>query len=213
MTVEWKDMMLDKVAIGPVSARVYQGADYGKGRRSCFICMAARFWIATHMSTGRWREPRRGRRYRCLPPITAALPAIVFPKALEVAFSVFTYLANKARRSRRPQVAALRRRRRGGRQCRRRRGAEGARPDAGRARRPGPDFAAARSLHGHVLDPQGRSHRHARALDGGLEPLSERRRLPPLCGALPLFAYFGRCAGADVHRRGRSSARRDNWLW
>ena len=28
MTVQIKDMMLDKVAVGPVSARVYQGADY-----------------------------------------------------------------------------------------------------------------------------------------------------------------------------------------
>ncbi len=31
MTVQVKDMVLEKVAIGPVSARVYQGAEFGKG--------------------------------------------------------------------------------------------------------------------------------------------------------------------------------------
>ncbi len=30
MTVQIKDMTLDKVAIGPVAARVYQGAEYSK---------------------------------------------------------------------------------------------------------------------------------------------------------------------------------------
>jgi len=31
MTVQVKDMVFEKVAIGPVSTRVYQGAEYGKG--------------------------------------------------------------------------------------------------------------------------------------------------------------------------------------
>ena len=31
MPVEIKDMTFDKVAIGPVSVRVYQGAEYAKG--------------------------------------------------------------------------------------------------------------------------------------------------------------------------------------
>lgn len=95
MAVQVKDIVMEKVAIGPVSARVYQGADYGKGPP-----------IVLYLHGGAFldREPNADRPVaeslaRAGAIVVAAdystLSGNIFPKALEVSFSVFSYLANK----------------------------------------------------------------------------------------------------------------------
>ena len=95
MTVEWKDMMLDKVAIGPVSARIYQGADYGKGPPIVLYLHGGAF-LDSDKNVDR---PVAMSLAKAGAIVVAAdyssLSGNVFPKALEVSFSVFTYLANK----------------------------------------------------------------------------------------------------------------------
>ncbi|WP_337267562.1 alpha/beta hydrolase fold domain-containing protein [Oryzifoliimicrobium ureilyticus] len=95
MAVEIKDMMLDKVAAGPVAARAYLGADYVKGppvvlyfRSGAFVdyrvdieCRAAE----TMASTGAI----------VVMADYGTLSGGVFPKALEVSFSVLSYFVNK----------------------------------------------------------------------------------------------------------------------
>lgn len=94
MTVEIKDMTLDKVAIGPVSARVYQGADYAKGPP-----------VVLYFHGGAFLEsgPRDCPLAACLAE-TGAIVVVpdynapfggVFPQPLEVGFSIFSYLAKK----------------------------------------------------------------------------------------------------------------------
>lgn len=94
MTIEVKDMMLDKVAIGPVSARVYQGEDYAKGPPVLLYFHGGAF-----MESG----PRDCPVAECL-AATGAIVVVpdynapfggVFPKPLEVGFSIFSYLAKK----------------------------------------------------------------------------------------------------------------------
>jgi len=94
MPVEVKDMTLDKVAIGPVSARVYQGAEFSKGAP-----------IVLFFGGGAFLDQGPG---EC--PVAHSLASIgaivvvpdyitpmgnAFPKPLEVGFSIFSYLANK----------------------------------------------------------------------------------------------------------------------
>lgn len=97
MTPQWKDMMLDKVAAGPVSARVYQGADYGKGPP-----------LVLYLHGGAFLDKRTDAEHPVAASLAKAgaivvaadyssLSGNVFPKALEVSFSIFTYLANKQR--------------------------------------------------------------------------------------------------------------------
>jgi acetyl esterase/lipase len=94
MSVEVKDMMLDKVAIGPVSARVYQGADFGKGPPIVLF-----FGGGAFLDEGLRDCPVA----ECLASIGAivVVPDYIaplghaFPKPLEVGFSIFSYLANK----------------------------------------------------------------------------------------------------------------------
>lgn len=94
MPVEIKDMTFDKVAIGPVSARVYQGAEFAKGAP-----------ILLYFHGGAFLE--EGLRLSPIPQAIAETGAIVavldysapgggvFPKPLEVGFSMFSYLAKK----------------------------------------------------------------------------------------------------------------------
>ncbi len=94
MSVDVKDMMLDKVAVGPVSARVYQGAEFGKGPPIVLFFGGGAF---THS----------GLHDSAVAECLASIGAIVvvpdylaplgyaFPKPLEVGFSIFSYLAKK----------------------------------------------------------------------------------------------------------------------
>jgi acetyl esterase len=94
MTVEIKDMTLDKVAVGPVPVRVYQGAEYAKGAP-----------VLLYFHGGAFLEtaPQHCPLAQCLaetgaivvvPDYNAPLGG-VFPKPLEVGFSIFSYLAKK----------------------------------------------------------------------------------------------------------------------
>jgi acetyl esterase/lipase len=94
MTVEIKDMTFDKVAIGPVSVRVYQGAEFAKGAPILLYFHGGAF-----LSAGARHSPLA----ECLAQ-TGAIVVVpdynapgggVFPKPLEVGFSVFSYLAKK----------------------------------------------------------------------------------------------------------------------
>ncbi|MFB2552442.1 alpha/beta hydrolase fold domain-containing protein [Ensifer soli] len=94
MTVEISDMTFDKVAIGPVSVRVYKGADFMKGAPVLLYFQGGAFLDA-------------GLRHCPLAECLAGTGAIVvvpdylspmggvFPKPLEVGFSLFSYLAKK----------------------------------------------------------------------------------------------------------------------
>lgn len=94
MPVNVKDIMLDKVAIGPVSARVFQGADYTKGAPIVLFFGGGAFLDV---------RPRECPVAECLASIGAivVVPDYIaplgpaFPKPLEVGFSVFSYLAKK----------------------------------------------------------------------------------------------------------------------
>lgn len=94
MTVEIKDMTLDKVASGPVSVRVYQGAEYAKGPPVLLYFHGGAFLEA---------GPRHCPLAECLAG-TGAIVVVpdynapgggIFPKPLEVGFSIFSYLAKK----------------------------------------------------------------------------------------------------------------------
>lgn len=94
MTVQVKDMVLEKVAIGPVSARVYQGAEFGKGSP-----------IVLYFHGGAFQQS--GLQDCPVAEAIASAGAIVvvadynaplgnvFPKPLEVGYSLFSYMANK----------------------------------------------------------------------------------------------------------------------
>lgn len=94
MAVEIKDMTLDKVAIGPVSARIYQGEDYAKGPPVMLYFHGGAF-----LQSG----PRDCQLAKCIAE-TGAIVVVpdyngplggVFPQPLEVGFSIFSYLAKK----------------------------------------------------------------------------------------------------------------------
>ena len=94
MPVEIKDMTLDKVATGPVSVRVYQGAEFAKGAPVLLYFHGGAF-----METGLKHCPLA----ECIAS-TGAIVAVpdyngpgggVFPKSLEIGFSIFSYLAKK----------------------------------------------------------------------------------------------------------------------
>lgn len=94
MTVLIKDMTLDQVASGPVSARIYQGAEFGKGQP-----------VLIYFHGGAFLEG--GLQNSVVAECIASTGAIVvvpdyntplggvFPKPLEVGFSLFCYLAKK----------------------------------------------------------------------------------------------------------------------
>jgi acetyl esterase len=94
MPVEIKDMTFDKVAVGPVSVRVYQGAEYAKGAPVLLYFHGGAF-----METGLRHCPLA----ECIAS-TGAIVAVpdynalgggVFPRPLDVGFSIFSYLAKK----------------------------------------------------------------------------------------------------------------------
>ncbi|TCL65134.1 alpha/beta hydrolase [Rhizobium sp. BK251] len=95
MNVQWKDVMLEKVALGPVSARVYHGADCSKAPPVVLYLHGGAF-LDTDAETDR--------------PVAMSLAgtgAVVvaadygscsknaFPKVLECAYSILAYLSNK----------------------------------------------------------------------------------------------------------------------
>ncbi|MGV8938659.1 MAG: alpha/beta hydrolase fold domain-containing protein [Allorhizobium sp.] len=93
MSVEIKDMTLDNLPIGRVDVRVYQGADYGKGPPVLIYFQGGAF-----RQSGLSPCPMA----ECL-AATGAIVVVpdynvqgsVFPKPLEVGYSVFSYLAKK----------------------------------------------------------------------------------------------------------------------
>ncbi|MCL6707610.1 alpha/beta hydrolase [Pseudomonas sp. R2.Fl] len=94
MTVLIKDMTLDKAAIGPVSARVYQGAEFGKGPPVLIYFHGGAF-----LETGLRNSPvaesiAETGAIVVVPDYNTPLGG-VFPKPLEVGFSIFCYLAKK----------------------------------------------------------------------------------------------------------------------
>jgi acetyl esterase/lipase len=95
MTVQVKDMVLEKVAVGPVSARVYQGAEYGRGTP-----------IVLYLHGGAFLEKRAAVDCPVADSLARAgaivvvadystLSDNVFPRALDVSYSILSYLANK----------------------------------------------------------------------------------------------------------------------
>ncbi|MBO3762307.1 alpha/beta hydrolase [Ciceribacter sp. L1K22] len=94
MSVEIMDMTLDQVAAGPVQARIYKGGEFGKGPP-----------VLIYFHGGSFMEA--GLRDSAVAACIASTGAIVvvpdyntplggvFPKPLEVGFSLFSYLAKK----------------------------------------------------------------------------------------------------------------------
>ena len=94
MPVDVKDMVLDKVAIGPVSARVYQGAEFGKGPPIVLFFGGGAF-VDTGLQDSVVAEALAGTGAIVVVPDYIGPLGCAFPKPLEVGFSIFSYLANK----------------------------------------------------------------------------------------------------------------------
>ncbi|MGO4852251.1 alpha/beta hydrolase fold domain-containing protein [Phaeovulum sp. W22_SRMD_FR3] len=94
MTVDVKDMLLDKLAIGPVSARVYQGADYAKGPPVLLYFHGGAFLQSGLTECPVARALASTGAIVVVPDYNAPLGG-VFPKPLEVGFELFSYLAKK----------------------------------------------------------------------------------------------------------------------
>lgn len=94
MPVQVKDMVLDKLAVGPVSARVYQGAEYGKGPPVVLFFHAGAFMALGVVDSSVAACLARTGAIVVVPDYNAPLGP-VFPSPLEVGFSIFSYLANK----------------------------------------------------------------------------------------------------------------------
>ena len=94
MAVEIKDTTFDKVAIGPVSVRVYQGADCAKGAPVLLYFHGGAFLEsgARHCPVA---ECLAGTGAIVVVPDYNAPSGGVFPKPLEVGFSLFSYMAKK----------------------------------------------------------------------------------------------------------------------
>ena len=94
MAVQVKDIVLEKVATGPVSARVYQGAEWAKGRRSFCSSTAGPSCESGVKESAVAESMAKAGAIVAIPDYNAPL-GNVFPKAIEVGYSVFSYLANK----------------------------------------------------------------------------------------------------------------------
>lgn len=94
MTVDVKDMQLEKLALGPVSARVYQGADYTKGPPVVLYFHGGAFQKSGLCECPAARALAETGAIVVVPDYNAPLGG-VFPKPLEVGFAIFTYLAKK----------------------------------------------------------------------------------------------------------------------
>ncbi|TCU14405.1 alpha/beta hydrolase fold domain-containing protein [Rhizobium sullae] len=94
MTVQVKDMVLEKVAIGPISARVYQGAEFGKGAPIVLFFHGGAFLQSGIKESAVAESMAKAGAIVAVPDYNAPL-GNVFPKPLEVGYSLFSYLANK----------------------------------------------------------------------------------------------------------------------
>ncbi|HBF29572.1 alpha/beta hydrolase [Rhizobium sp.] len=93
MPVEIKDMTLDNLAVGKISVRVYQGADYGKGPPVLIYFHGGAFQ-RTGLGSCPMAECLAGTGAIVVMPDYNVLGS-VFPKPLEVGFAVFSYMAKK----------------------------------------------------------------------------------------------------------------------
>ncbi|WP_454747686.1 alpha/beta hydrolase fold domain-containing protein [Ciceribacter selenitireducens] len=91
--VQIQDVMLDNVAVGRIAARVYQGADCGKGPPVLIYFHGGAFRHAGLVDCP-MAECLAATGAIVVVPDYNALGS-VFPKPLEVGFSVFTYMAKK----------------------------------------------------------------------------------------------------------------------
>ncbi|MDH6267349.1 acetyl esterase/lipase [Rhizobium sp. SG_E_25_P2] len=94
MPVDVKDMVLDKVAIGPVSARIYQGAEFSKGP-PVLLYFGAGSFLGSQIQNNAAAECLASVGAIVVVPDYLAPLGGVFPKPLEVGFSIFSYLAKK----------------------------------------------------------------------------------------------------------------------
>lgn len=94
MTVEVKDMIFDKVAIGPVSVRVYQGEDYAKGPPVILYFHGGAF-LESGIQDSQLAASLASTGAIVAVPDYNGLLGGVFPQPLEVGFSIFSYLAKK----------------------------------------------------------------------------------------------------------------------
>lgn len=94
MTVQIKDMTLDKVAIGPVSARVYQGAEYSKSPPVLIYFHGGAFQGTVPQESEVAHIIAETGAIVVMPDYNVPLGS-VFPKPLETGFSIFSYLAKK----------------------------------------------------------------------------------------------------------------------
>ena len=94
MTVQVKDMMFEKVATGPVSARVYQGAEYGKGSPIVLFFHGGAFQGSGLQDSSVAESIASAGAIVVVADYNAPFGG-VFPKPLEVGYSLFSYMANK----------------------------------------------------------------------------------------------------------------------
>ena len=94
MPVEIKDMTFDKVATGPVSARVYQGAEFAKGAPILLYFHGGAF-LQSGVVHCPLAEALAATGAIVAVPDYNAPGGSVFPQPLEVGFSVFSDLAKK----------------------------------------------------------------------------------------------------------------------
>lgn len=93
-TVHIKDMTFDKVEIGPVDVRVYQGAEYEKSPPVLIYFHSGSFLEEGRQDSEVATALAGTGAIVVIPDYTAPLGG-VFPKPLEVGFSIFSYLAQK----------------------------------------------------------------------------------------------------------------------
>ena len=94
MTVQVKDMVFEKVAIGPISTRVYQGAEYGKGSPIVLYFHGGAFQSSGILDNPVAESIANAGAIVVVADYNAPLGG-VFPKPLEVGYSLFSYMANK----------------------------------------------------------------------------------------------------------------------
>lgn len=94
MTVVVKDMLLDKVPLGPVSARVYQGAEFGKGPPVILFFHGGAF-LERGLKDNSVAHCLAGTGAIVVAPDYNAPLGNAFPKPLEVGFAILSYLAKK----------------------------------------------------------------------------------------------------------------------
>lgn len=94
MTVAVQDMLLENLAVGPVSARVYQGADCTSGPPVLLYFGSGAFLHSELTECPVARALAETGAIVVVPDYNAPLGGI-FPKPLDVGFAIFSYLAKK----------------------------------------------------------------------------------------------------------------------